>query len=123
MRFEWDVEKEQKRSEVFTMKNKIEIDINNLPRLTEAQINVLRELESSAVAFDEDNPPLTPEQLSKLKSVSELNRKKLRKETVSSRLSPKALEKARSLGKGYTSVLSRILEDILEDNNQIEKYL
>ena len=105
------------------MKNKIEIDINNLPQLTEAQINVLRELESSAVVFDEDNPPLTPEQLNKFKRVSEINRKSRRKETVSLRLSPRALEKAKSLGKGYTSVLSRILEDILEDNNQIEKYL
>ena len=105
------------------MKTRIEIDFNNLPPLSEEQMRMLRDLENRAIAYDEDNPPLTAEQLSKFKRVSEINRKSRRKETVSLRLSPRALEKAKSLGKGYTSVLSRILEDILEDNNQIEKYL
>ena len=46
-----------------------------------------------------------------------------RKKTVSIRLSSQALKKARSLGKGYTSILSRILEDALNDNETIKKYL
>ena len=35
------------------------------------------------------------------------------------RLSAKSLRKAKSLGKGYTAVLSRILEDALNDNEVI----
>ena len=46
-----------------------------------------------------------------------------RKQTVSIRLSPQALKKAKSLGKGYTSILGRILESALEDNEMIRKNL
>lgn len=47
--------------------------------------------------------------------VSENNRAERRKQTVTLRLSPQALRTAKSLGKGYTSVLSRILENALAD--------
>lgn len=46
-----------------------------------------------------------------------------RKQTVSIRLSPQALKKAKSLGKGYTSILGRILESALEDSEMIKKNL
>lgn len=105
------------------MKNKIEIDINSLPALSEEQIRLLKDLEERPEVFDKDNPPLTKEQLAKFKSLSEAGRQKRRKETVSLRLSPRALNKAKSLGKGYTAVLSRILEEALEDNDLIERYL
>ena len=53
----------------------------------------------------------------------EENKESRNKQTISLRLSPKALETAKSLGKGYTSVLSRILENALKDKKTIEKYL
>ncbi|MEE3472954.1 MAG: BrnA antitoxin family protein, partial [Butyrivibrio hungatei] len=46
-----------------------------------------------------------------------------RKKTVTIRLSSKSLSKAKSLGKGYTSVLSRILEEALDDDDLIRKCL
>ena len=46
-----------------------------------------------------------------------------RKQTVCIRRSPQALKKAKSLGKGYTSILGRILESALEDNEMIRKNL
>lgn len=102
---------------------KKKIDPKNPPMLTEEQLNLLKELENTPIVFDEDNPPLSDEQLSKFKRVSEINRAKRNKQTVTLRLSPRALNKAKALGKGYTSVLSRILEEALEDNELIEKYL
>ncbi|MBQ6623301.1 MAG: BrnA antitoxin family protein [Mogibacterium sp.] len=102
---------------------KKKIDPKNPPTLTEEQLKLLKELERTSIVFDEDNPPLSDEQLSKFKKVSEINRAKRNKQTVTLRLSPRALNKAKALGKGYTSVLSRILEEALEDNELIEKYL
>ncbi|MEI3175137.1 MAG: BrnA antitoxin family protein [Lachnospiraceae bacterium] len=56
-------------------------------------------------------------------NVSPKNGLQQTKQTVTIRLSPQALKKARSLGKGYTSVLSRILENALNDPNTIKHYL
>ncbi|MBR6923828.1 MAG: BrnA antitoxin family protein, partial [Oscillospiraceae bacterium] len=58
-----------------------------------------------------------------LARVSEQRREERRKQTVTLRLSPQALKTAKSLGKGYTSVLSRILESALTDAELIKHYL
>ena len=91
--------------------------------LTEEQIERLKALKDRPITYDEENPPLTEEQLSKFRLASELNRERRNKQTVTIRLSPSALEKAKSLGKGYTSVLSRMLEIALQDNEFIERCL
>ena len=75
------------------------------------------------IVFDEDSPELTREELKEFRRVSDENRLERNKQTVTLRLSPQALKKARSLGKGYTSVLSRILEGALSDNDVIRHYL
>ena len=91
--------------------------------LTEEQIKMLTKMENSPIEFDEDCPELTDEELKNFKRVSLENRADRNKQTVTLRLSPQALKKARSLGKGYTSVLSRILEEALKDNDTIRKNL
>lgn len=101
-----------------------EIDVNK--PLTDAQIAMLQALadrpdEPDADRPDEpdaDCPELTEVQLSQFRRVAEQKREERRKQTVTLRLSPQALKKAKSLGKGYTSVLSRILENAL-DNPEI----
>ena len=45
------------------------------------------------------------------------------KQTVAIRISQGALHKAKSLGEGYTTVLSRIIEETLKDPEAIKKYL
>jgi hypothetical protein len=42
---------------------------------------------------------------------------------VTLRISQKSLRKAKSLGKGYTAVLSRILENALNDDELIKRNL
>ena len=98
-----------------------EIDLNE--PLSEEQKHMLEALKTRPVCPDEDCPELTEEQISQLARVSEQRREDRRKQTVTLRLSPQALKTAKSLGKGYTSVLSRILESALTDAELIKHYL
>ncbi|MBQ6407983.1 MAG: BrnA antitoxin family protein [Butyrivibrio sp.] len=91
--------------------------------LTEEQETMLEKSAAAPIVFDEDCPELSAEELSEFKRVSDIRREGRRKQTVTIRLSPQALTKAKSLGKGYTSVLSRILETALNDNDMIKKCL
>lgn len=98
-----------------------EIDFNK--PLTDEQKKMLEELKTRPVTPDDDCPELTDEQLKQFARVSEKNREERRKQTVTLRLSPQAVRTAKSLGKGYTSVLSRILENALTDAELIKHYL
>ena len=91
--------------------------------LTKKQLKMLEEMDETPISYDEDSPEFTEEELKQFKRVSEIKRDERNKQTVSLRLSPQAIKKAKSLGKGYTSVLSRILEAALNDNELIKKYL
>ena len=91
--------------------------------LTAAQEKMLRELSSRPAVTDDDFPELTQEQLSQFRRISTERRDGRRKQSVTLRLSPQALEMARSLGKGYTSVLSRILENALSNPDVIRQNL
>lgn len=98
-----------------------EIDITQNP--TKEQIEMLQNAASAPIKYDEDCPALSDEELQDFKWISKEKQLERRKQTVTLRLSPQALNKAKSLGKGYTSVLSRILENVLTDNEQIKHYL
>ena len=91
--------------------------------ITPEETEMLERAGKAPVVFDEDSPELTAEELKEFHRVSDQNRSERNKQTVTLRLSPQALRKARSLGKGYTSVLSRILEGALRDNDVIRHYL
>lgn len=99
-----------------------EIDLNE--PLTEAQKQMLDDMQMRPVQPDEDCPELNDEQIVKLAEMARKKRQQEQtKQTVAIRLSPQALTKAKSLGKGYTTVLSRILETALADNETIKRYL
>ena len=98
-----------------------EININ--ASLTDEQKKMLDNAAKRPVTFDDDSPELSDEQLKEFRRISDINRKERRKQTDTIRLSPQALKKAKSLGKGYTSILSRILENALNDNDLIRKSL
>ena len=100
---------------------KYNLDQNS--KLTDEQILELKEAAMRPFSFDEDCPELTDEELAQFKRISEINKEERRKQSVTLRLSPRALKKAKSLGEGYTSVLSRILETALDDNDLLKKSL
>lgn len=84
---------------------------------------MLHHAASIPLKYDKDCPELSDEELQNFKRLSKEKQLERRKQTVTLRLSPQALNKAKSLRKGYTSVLSRILESVLTDNEQIKHYL
>ncbi len=98
-----------------------EIDLTK--PLTEEQNAMLEAMESRPVQPDEDCPALCAEKLEQLAKLSQEKREERKKQVVTLRLSPQALKTAQSLGKGYTSVLSRILESVLSDAESIKHYL
>ena len=90
---------------------------------TQDEIEMLLRAKRLPISYDADLPELTAEQLAKFQRISVANSQARRKQTVCLRLTPEALRTAKSLGKGYTSVLSRIVENALKDTTMIEQYL
>ena len=98
-------------------------EIDPTQSLTPSQVEMLHNLETRPISQDEDCPELTMEQLTQFRRISAANREERCKQTVTLRLSPQALRRAKALGKGYTSVLSRILESALENPDIIRHHL
>ena len=88
------------------------IEIHEGQKPTKKQVEEIRALANRPIVFDEDCPEFTDEQLKRFRRVKD----EQRRETVTLRLRPATLRKARALGKGYTTILAGILEDAL--NNQ-----
>ena len=97
-------------------------ELRNTP-LTEKQKAELWALRDREPEPDAENPEITVEQIAEFKRVAAERKEERNKQNVTLRLSPQALAKARSLGKGYTSVLSRILENALNDPDTIRATL
>ena len=74
------------------------------------------------IVFDEDSPAFTEEQLAQFKRLmkyAEYYKKENRKQNVTLRLRPETIKKAKSLGKGYTSILAAIIENALNNPEEI----
>lgn len=103
------------------MEIKKSIDVKK--KATPDQVEMLKAASKQPIVYDEDSPELTEEELAEFYRISEKRREERRKEVITLRLSPQAVKIAKSLGKGYTSVLSRILENALMDKEVIQRYL
>ncbi len=102
---------------------KKKIDLSK--EITSKQKRMLEEAGKRPLEYDEDNPPLTKEELAQFQRVYDTVKKEQmdnRKQNVTLRLSPQTVRKAKAFGKGYTSVLSRIIEKVL-DNPTITEQL
>ena len=73
-----------------------EIDLTQ--PLTPSQVEMLHNLESKPISPDEDCPELTMDQLAQFQRISAANREERCKQTVTLRLSPQTLRRAKSLG-------------------------
>lgn len=86
--------------------------------LTADELQDLEAAEQKVPVFDEDSPEMTAEMLLQFKRMSSGERNK---QTVSLRLSPKTLKLAKAYGKGYTSFLSRLLDEAIKDEYLVKK--
>ncbi|MEG0771518.1 MAG: BrnA antitoxin family protein [Clostridia bacterium] len=102
---------------------KISKNIDFDKKLSPKQLETLQKMDTSPVVPDEDCPEFSEAELLQFKRISTDRQSDRNKQTVTLRLSPQALQKAKSLGKGYTSVLSRILETALASPETIKRNL
>ena len=86
--------------------------------LSEEELLELEAAEKRDIIFDDDSPEMTMEMLNQFKR---MNQQKRVKQTVSIRLSPKAMDFSKAYGKGYTSFLSRLVDAALDDENLVKK--
>ena len=91
--------------------------------LTKEQKEEIKRAKEMTDVYDEDCPPLTDEQLAELAAVARQQRAMRKRNVVSLRLPAQTLEKAKKLGEGYTSVLSRMIEFCLNDKEILQKCL
>ena len=86
--------------------------------LTAEEKQELKNAEKKEPVFDDDSPLLMKEQLMQFKRINRENRTK---PTISLRISPATLKKAKQYGKGYTGLLSRLLDAAIEDEELVRK--
>ena len=91
-----------------------------MPEEVRAELEALKD---KPVTYDEDCPQLTEEQLAQFRLAIERRQEERRRAPVTLRLHPQALRKAKSLGKGYTRVLSDIVETVLNDDVLLKSFL
>ena len=61
--------------------------------------------------------------MSELQSMAQQKREDKKNTVISMRINNKTLEKARSLGRGYTGVLSRLLDLAIDNPEMVKKCL
>ena len=96
-----------------------EIDMSK--PLTPEQIKMLEEMDKRPVVPDEDSPAYSKEELIRLKKLAEQKRTEKQSQVVTVRLSDKSMEKAKSLGTNSSSVLSQLLERVLNNDNLLKQ--
>ncbi len=80
------------------------------------QIKMLEEVEKRPITFDEDCPELTDEQLSKAYRASER-----KKPSVNIEVSPQTMEKVKALGNSSPSILSKLFEMAINNNDMLKQ--
>ncbi len=100
--------------------------VSNLNKKQKPTAEQLKEIDLASKApfvYDEDCPPLSEEQLKEFAIIAKENRKKRKKQVIAVRLSPETARKVKALGKGYSSVLSRIIDEAFNDPELLQKCL
>ncbi len=97
----------------------VKMNLNDLnTELSAEEMQELENAEKKEPVFDDDSPLLMKEQLMQFKRINRENRTK---PTISLRISPATLKKAKQYGKGYTGLLSRLLDAAIEDEELVRK--
>ena len=99
----------------------VKLTLNELNAdLTAEELQELDAAEKKEIIFDDDSPLMMKEQLMQFKRINHESRTK---PTISLRISPATLKKAKQYGKGYTGLLSRLLDAAIDDENLVRRCL
>ena len=99
------------------------IKVEKLGDITEKQLMEIENAKRHDIVFDEDLPEITEEMMEQFRRVAKEKREERQKQVLTLRVSAETMKKAKSLGKGYTGILSRILEYALNDPEIIRRCL
>ena len=75
------------------------------------------------LSTDQTVARMTPEQYEEFAAIAEQKREERKKQVLTLRVSPSTMNKAKALGKGYTGILSRLLELALDDPEMVRRCL
>lgn len=90
------------------------------PELTLDEIKELENAERMPPVHDDDCPDMTVSQLLEFKP---FHNRTPPKQTISLRLSQSTLDLAKRYGQGYTSFLSRLLDEAIKDESLVRRCL
>ena len=90
---------------------------------TKAQIKEIKQAAKKPIVYDEDCPKLTDEQLEEFARIAKIQREERKKKVIALRVKTSTLEKAKKLGKGYTSILSKMIDLCIDDKELLQKCL
>ncbi len=96
--------------------------LKNNQKPSKEQLMEVERASKNPIVFDEDAPEFTEEQLAQFKRIltyAENYKRENRKQNITLRLSPQTIKKAKSLGKGYTSILAAIIEHALNNPEEM----
>ena len=99
------------------------IKVEKLGDITEKQLMEIENAKRHDIVFDEDSPEITEEMMEQFRRVAKEKREERQKQVLTLRVSAETMKKAKSLGKGYTGILSRVLEYALNDPEIIRRCL
>ena len=91
--------------------------------LTLDQIQQIEKADKLPITFDDDCPELTEAQLAEIAAMAAKQRAERRKPLLTIRVSPDTLKKAKALGKGYTSIMGRLLDMAINNPEMLKKCL
>lgn len=91
--------------------------------LSDDEIAMIKKASDMPITYDEDSPESTPEMLKEFRAVAKARRQSRRKQVLSIRVSEDTMTKAKSLGEGYSGILSRMIEYCLNNPSIIKKCL
>ena len=87
--------------------------INVKAPLTNEQLIELDEASKKSIIVDDECPEITEAEFAQFAEIAQKRREERKNPIVSIRLSPDTLDKAKKLGKGYTGILSRVIDKAL----------
>ena len=90
---------------------------------TKKQLEEIEKASRRPIIFDEDSPEFTYEDMLKMVKETQKHPRDTRKQVVTLRLSAPTVDKAKAVGKGYTSFLSRLIENAINDKDLVARSL
>ena len=91
--------------------------------LTKEQLKQIEEADKKPIVFDEDCPELTDQQLKEIAAMAAQQRAERRRPLLTVRVNPETLEKAKSLGRGYTGIIGRLVDAAINNPDLLKKCL